>query len=193
MRPIVSKSTSASASNGGQLTLFDKKGKAQPPSLLEALAVTTSGMGLRFDLSALQEPSTRLGRKFCKLKESEEVLGLDFITSPLKQTVVAVASIKGRALLCKAEEVAQLAGPGRGVIVMKLDPKDTMVGFKLLCAKDDRLMLIKEGGGPLSVTLRKYQVVGRGGKGHALFKRGRLSGMEPDELNIPVFQSESPA
>ena len=76
---------------------------------------------------------------------------------------------------------------------MKLDAKDAVVGFKLLCAKDDRLVLVKEGGGTLPVTLRKYQVVGRGGKGHALFKRGRLSGIEPVELYIPVFQTESPS
>jgi DNA gyrase subunit A len=189
MRPRLGKPTSTS--NGGQLALFDKKGSQT--SSLEALAVTTSGMGLRFDLGFLQEPSTRLGRKFCKLKEGEEVLGLEIITGPLKQTVVAVASIKGRSLLCKAEEVAQLAGPGRGVIVMKLDAKDAVVGFKLLCAKDDRLVLVKEGGGTLPVTLRKYQVVGRGGKGHALFKRGRLSGIEPVELYIPVFQMEPPS
>jgi DNA gyrase subunit A len=191
MRLSAGKPISPSTSNGGQLALFDKKGKPQTSSL-EALAVTTSGMGFRFDLSFLQEPSTRLGRKFCKLKEGEEVLGLEIITGPLKQTVVAVASLKGRALLCKAEEVAQLAGPGRGVIVMKLDSKDTVVGYKLLCTKDDRLVLLKEGVGTLPVTLRKYQVVGRGGKGHALFKRGRLKGMAPTELSIPVFQIESP-
>ncbi len=185
--------STASSSNGGQLALFDKKGRSQAPSSLEALAVTTSGMGLRFDLSGFQEPSTRLGRKFCKLKEGEEVLGLDIITGPLKQTVVAVASTKGRALLCKAEEVAQLAGPGRGVIVIKLDPKDVAVGFKLLRSHDDRLVLMKEGSGTLPVTLRKYQVVGRGGKGHALIKRGRFTGMEPAELTIPVFQTESPS
>lgn len=193
MLPGTGKTTSASSSKGGQLALFNQKGKPHILSSLEAIAVTTSGMGLRFDLSSFQEPSTRLGRKFCKLKDGEEVVALETITSPLKQTVVAVASIKGRALLCKAEDVAQLAGPGRGVIVLKLDPKDSLIGFTLLCAKDDRLVLLKEGGGILPVTLRKYQVVGRGGKGHALFKRGRLSGMKPIELNIPVFQTESPS
>ncbi len=185
------KITSASSSKGGQLVLFNQKGKPHGPSSLEAVAVTTSGMGLRFDLGSFQEPSTRLGRKFCKLKEGEEVVALEIITGPLKQTVVAVASAKGRALLCKAEEVAQLAGPGRGVIVLKLDPKDTIVGFKLLCSKDDRLVLLKEDGGSLHVSLRKYQVVGRGGKGHALFKRGRLKGMASAELEIPAFQMES--
>ncbi len=190
MLPATGKTPSGGTSKGSQLALFNKKGKPQSPLSLEAIAVTTSGMGLRVSLSSFQEPSTRLGRKFCKLKEGEEVVALEVITGPLKQTVVAVASTKGRALLCKAEDVAQLAGPGRGVIVVKLDPKDTLIGFKLLYAKDDRLVLLKEAGGPLTVTLRKYQVVGRGGKGHALFKRGRLSGMEPAELNIPVFQVE---
>jgi DNA gyrase subunit A len=191
MLPDTGKTTSASSSKGGQLALFNQKGKPHAPSSLEAVAVTTSGLGLRFDLGSFQEPSTRLGRKFCKLKEGEEVVALEVITSPLKQTILAVASIKGRALLCKAEEVVQLAGPGRGVIVVKLDPKDTLVGFALLCSKDDRLVLLKEGGGTIPVTLRKYQVVGRGGKGHALFKRGRLKGMAPAELSIPVFQTES--
>ena len=183
-------SFSSPKSNGGQLALFDKKGHPQTTASLEAIAVTTSGMGLRIALSSFQDPSTRLGRKFCKLKDGEEVVSLEVITGPLKQTMVAVASTKGRALLCKAEDVAQLAGPGRGVIVMKLDPKDTLVGFKLLYSKEDRLVLLKEGGGTLPITLRKYQVVGRGGKGHALIKRGRLSGMEPAALNIPVFQTE---
>ena len=182
--------STSSSSNGGQLALFNKKGKTQTPSSLEALAVTTSGMGLRFALSTLREPSTRLGRKFCKLKEGEEVLGLEVITHPLNQTVVAVASNKGRALLCKAEEVAQLAGPGRGVIVMKLEPKDTIVGYTLLFSKNDQLVVVKDGGSTLPVSLRKYQVVGRGGKGHALVKRGRLTGMEVAELTIPVFQTE---
>ncbi len=190
MLPYLGNTSSSPKSNGGQLALFDRKDHPHTAASLEAIAVTTSGMGLRMALSSFQEPSTRLGRKFCKLKDGEEVVGLEVITGPLKQTVVAVASSKGRALLCKAEDVAQLAGPGRGVIVMKLDPKDTLVGFKLLYSKEDRLVLLKEGGGTLPMTLRKYQVVGRGGKGHALIKRGRLSGMEPAALNIPVFQTE---
>jgi len=193
MRHSTGNPPSASNSKNAQLALFNPKGKPLTPSSLEAIAVTTSGMGLRFDLGSFQEPSTRLGRKFCKLKDGEEVVALEVITSPLKQTVVAVASAKGRALLCPAEEVAQLAGPGRGVIVLKVEPKDTVVGFTLLCSKDDRLTLRKEDGGTLHVSLRKYQVVGRGGKGHALFKRGRLTGMEPVELRIPIFQLESPS
>ena len=77
MLPSSGKTTSTVPSNGGQLALFDHKGKPQTSSSLEALAVTTSGMGLRFALNVFQTPSTRLGRKFCKLKEGEEVLSLE--------------------------------------------------------------------------------------------------------------------
>ncbi len=152
--------------------------------------MTSSGMGIRFELDPFQEPSTRLGRKFCKLKEGEEVVGVSQVSAPLQKTVVAVVSARGRALLCQAEEVAQLAGPGRGVIVLKLDQNDTVVGFKLLSSKEEELVLAKEDGGTLSVSLRKYQVVGRGGKGHPLLRRGRLTSMIPTELTVPIFQSE---
>ncbi|MDR4494660.1 MAG: DNA topoisomerase (ATP-hydrolyzing) [Nitrospirales bacterium] len=176
-----------------QLALFDQKGKPNAVPQLEALAVTSSGMGLRFDLSPDQEPSTRLGRKYCRLKDGEDVTGIGILTGPLKQTTVAVASAHGRALLCKAEDVTQLAGPGRGVMVLKLESSDKVIAFSLLCSKDDQLTLLKEDGGTLPLSTRKYQTVGRGGKGHPIIKRGRLTGMVPPELVVPVFQTEGSA
>ncbi len=176
---------------GPALPLFDHLSSSGSENLGEAIAVTSSGMGLRFALHTFREPSTRLGRKFCKLKEGEEVIGVQQISSPLNKTAVAVASNRGRALVCRAEEVAQLAGPGRGVIVLKTDPKDAVIGFSLLFSKDDQLLLLKENGGTLPVTLRRYQVVGRGGKGHQLIKRGRVSGMAPPDLTIPSLQTEN--
>ena len=101
-----------------------------------------------------------------------------------------MASTKGRALLVSSRRHRTISWTrARGDRLKIRSQGHRVIGFKLLSSKDDRLVLLKEGGGPLSVTLRKYQVVGRGGKGHALFKRGRLSGMEPAELNIPVFQA----
>ncbi|MCA9452527.1 MAG: hypothetical protein KC584_07850, partial [Nitrospira sp.] len=121
-------------SKGRNLPLFDSTPSG---SYGEAVAMTSSGMGIRFELDPFQEPSTRLGRKFCKLKEGEEVVGVSQVTAPLEKTIVAVVSARGRALLCQAEEVAQLAGPGRGVIVLKLDQDDTVVGFRLLSSKEE--------------------------------------------------------
>jgi DNA gyrase subunit A len=175
------------ASGKGNLPLFDTNGSEARG---EAIAVTSAGMGVRFELAPFQEPSTRLGRKFCKLKEGEEIVGVNRVTAPLEKAVVAVVSARGRAILCPAEEIAQLAGPGRGVIVLKLDGQDTVVGFTVLSSKNEELMLMKDDGGTVSVSLRKYQVVGRGGKGHPLIKRGRLTGMMPAELTVPIFQND---
>jgi DNA gyrase subunit A len=187
-RVLSTDQSSLAPSKGRALPLFD----ALPPGAWgEAVAITSSGMGVRFELGAFQDPSTRLGRKFCKLKEGEEVVGVSHVTAPLKKTVVAVVSARGRALLCRAEEVAQLARPGRGVIILKLDHHDTVIGCTLLSSKEEELVLLKEDGGTLPVSLRKYQVVGRGGKGHPLFKRGRLTGMVPAEVTVPIFQAEA--
>ncbi len=190
---LSSTQTGSSSTNGGQTVLFNPDLRSGSEPSMDALGVTTSGMGFRFDLSHFQEPSTRLGRKFCKLKEGEEVAGVGIMTTTLKQTVVAVASARGRALLCPAEDIPQLAGPGRGVTVLKLDAGDTIVAFALFASKHDTLTLLKEDGGTLSLSMGKYQIVGRGGKGHALMKRGRVTGMVPPELTIPIFQTESPA
>ena len=55
-------------------------------------------MGVRFELGTFQEPSTRLGRKYCKLKDGEEVIGVCHVTAPLKKTVVAVVSAQRTSL-----------------------------------------------------------------------------------------------
>ena len=89
--------------------------------------------------------------------------------------------------------MAQLAGPGRGVMIMKLETNDTIVASAVLTSKDDEITLLKEDGGSVPLSTRKYQVVGRGGKGHPLIKRGRLTGIAPHELTIPVLQTEGTA
>ena len=52
-------------------------------------------------------------------------------------------------------------------------------------------MVLKQDGGPLTITARKYQPVSRGGKGHALFKRGTLKGAESLPVELPVLDTEN--
>ncbi|MFT3921229.1 MAG: DNA topoisomerase IV subunit A [Myxococcales bacterium] len=147
-----------------------------------ALAVTRQGQCLRFSLRAHREPSTRTGRKYARLGEGDEVIHLDVAG---KGDFVAAASVEGYALICKAEEVAILAGAGKGVMLMKLDEGDELVGAKVLHAKSEQLNLVNEKGTEYDVTLRKYNAVSRGGKGHQLLKRGKLASKIPDEPVIP--------
>ncbi|RMH05589.1 MAG: DNA topoisomerase 4 subunit A [Nitrospirae bacterium] len=174
------------SASSSSLPLFDQMtDKSRESSEEIALAITTSGLGLRFQLSSLKEPSTRLGRKFMKVREGEEVLGVERC-SP-EALAVAVVTVQGRLLLCDPREIALLSGPGRGVTVIKLDPHDRVLAFRILRTRDEPFVLLKEDGGKIVVSLHKYQLAGRGGKGHPLFKRGSLQGVEHPSLEVPVF------
>ena len=175
------------------LPLFDgaPTGPNDPVSLGQVIGMSSTGMGVRFDLASFKEPSTRLGRKFMKVREGEEVVTIEALSRTSKAPILAVVSQKGRVLLCKAEEVGVLSGPGRGVIVMKLDPADRLLAARLLYQKDDQLVALKQEGAKLPITIRKYQLVGRGGKGHALFKRGSLKGVQTPPVELPVLDHEN--
>jgi DNA gyrase subunit A len=103
---------------------------------------------------------------------------------------LACASKKGRALICDAEEVALLAGPGKGVRLIKLDDDDEVLGARVLVASGDALVVEKESGTEFSITARKYQAVSRGGKGHAMFQRGTLSRVVLEVPTVPSLSGE---
>ncbi|GJL64530.1 MAG: DNA topoisomerase (ATP-hydrolyzing) [Nitrospirales bacterium] len=172
------------------LPLFEQVAQDVSVTIGQAMAVSSTGMGVRFELSTFQELSTRLGRKFMKVKDTEEVVGLGFLEGFLNTSTVAVATQRGRLLLCPAEEVSLLSGPGRGVMVIKLDQQDHVVAFSLLKDKHDQVLLLKQDGSKLPVSTKKYQSVSRGGKGHPLFRRGSLSGAEVPEAILPEFPTE---
>jgi hypothetical protein len=73
------------------------------------------------------------------------------------------------------------------VALMKLDDDDALVGAKVLRSKDDKVTFENEKGTTFEVGLRKYSVVSRAGKGHALFKRGRLTAKVYEEPTVPVL------
>ena len=175
------------------LPLFDGSPAegADSLSLGQGIAVSSAGMGVRFDLAPFKEPSTRLGRKFMKLRTHEEVVSVETLDSSAATPILAVASQRGRVLLCNAEEVGVLSGPGRGVTVIKLDPTDRVLAVRILSRKQDQLIVLKQEGSTFTISTRKYQPVTRGGKGHVLFKRGTLKGAEALPVELPVLDSEN--
>ncbi len=143
-----------------------------PPKGAGALAATRKGFVFRFDLDAFREPTTRAGRRFGRPPEGDEIL---FVGVVSKKDVVAMASEQGRAILFAADEVPVLAGPGKGVIGLKLSPGDRVVGAALFGADEARatLTLVNSKGTEHTVT-KRYDVVSRGGRGFHLIKRDRL-------------------
>ena len=83
-------------------------------------------------------------------------------------------------MLCPVEEVNVLSGPGRGVILIKIDEKkDRLLGF--IASRGDRDLMVVETsrGAEQTVSTAKYDVTSRGGKGRELLQRGSFTRIVP--------------
>ena len=140
---------------------------------MHAVAVTSDGYSLRFSLEPFVEPSTRAGRRYARAAEGAEVVGVAPLTG---DEIVIAATREARALLCKADEVNFLSGPGRGVILIKLaDEDDRVLGFIASTGDRDLLTVETTRGAEQTISTAKYEVTGRGGKGRELLQRGQFT------------------
>jgi DNA gyrase subunit A len=149
-----------------------------------ALAVASSGYGVRFGLLPFAEPSTRAGRRFARVKQGEEITEVVLVTG---DEVLITASQAGRALLCKTGEINFLGGPGRGVKVLKLAKDDRVIGFAVSRAPNDGLVVIRDNGSEIAIRPRSYKVASRAGKGFEVIKRGRLMKVQRPPAVLPEF------
>jgi len=86
------------------------------------LIASAGGMGLfcRPDLSE----TTRSGRRFARVKEGDEIA----VAVPAEGDTITAATGDGKLLSFPAEELPELAGAGSGVILMRLDKGDRLIG-----------------------------------------------------------------
>jgi len=160
-----------------------------PP--VHAVAVTSDGYSLRFSLEPFVEPSTRSGRRFARPADGAEVVGVQVITGD--ETIIA-ATHEARAILCRVDEINFLSGPGKGVILIKLqNEEDGVLGF--LASKGDRDLLRVETsrGSEQTISTAKYEVTGRGGKGRELLQRGQFVRVIPGDVETPPPLGGSPS
>jgi DNA gyrase subunit A len=146
-----------------------KDGEAAP---VHAVAVTSDGYALRFNLEPLVEPSTRTGRRYARPAVESEVVGVAKVSG--KEVLIA-ATAEARGLLCRVNEVNYLAGPGRGVILIKLGNEDRVLGFIASSGDRDLLTVETSRGAEQTISTAKYEVTGRGGKGRELLQRGQFT------------------
>jgi len=148
-----------------------KKEGAEPK--VQAVAVTSDGYSLRFSMEPFVEPSTRAGRRFARTAEGAEVVGVGRLTGG---EILIAATREARGLLARADEVNFLSGPGRGVILIKLDSKaDRVLGFVASSGDRDLLTVETSRGAEQTISTAKYEVTGRGGKGRELLQRGQFT------------------
>ena len=143
------------------------------PAPIHALAASTDGYALRFNLDGFLEPSTRAGRRYARPSDGAEVVGVTIVKGT--ETVIA-ATAQARALLCKVDEINFLAGPGKGVILIKLsDDEDRVLGFMASVGDRDLMTVETTRGAEQTISTAKYEITGRGGRGRELLQRGQFT------------------
>ena len=135
------------------------------------VAVSARGFGLRFALATHTEVSTRAGRRYARPPQGDELIG---VQGAGDKDLLAVVSEKTNALVCKVEEVNELAGPGKGVTVIKIAPDDKVVAF--LCSADKKATLTLESakGRKLELSPGRYEITSRGGKGREMSRKDTI-------------------
>jgi DNA gyrase subunit A len=159
-----------------------KEGEAAP---VHAVAVSSDGYALRFNLDAFVEPSTRSGRRYARPSEGAEIVGVDRLSGG---EVLIAATAEARGILARADEVNFLSGPGKGVLLIKLGKDDRVIGFIASTGDRDLLTVETTRGGEQTISTAKYEVTGRGGKGRELLQRGGFSRViwPPPEAPAPL-------
>jgi len=141
-----------------------------PP--VHAIAVTSDGYALRFGLDGFVEPSTRSGRRYARPAQGAEVVAISKLTGG---EVLIAATAQARGMLCNADEVNYLSGPGKGVILIKLGDEDRVLGAIASTGDRDLLTVETSRGAEQTISTGKYEVTGRGGKGRELLQRGQFT------------------
>jgi DNA gyrase subunit A len=155
-----------------------------PP--VHAVAVTSDGYSLRFSLAGFVEPSTRAGRRYARVPEGAEVVAVAGITG---DEVIIAATKDARAMLCQAEDINFLSGPGRGVILIKVQDDDRVIGAIASTGDRDLMTVETSRGGEQTISTAKYEVTGRGGKGRELMQRGGFTRVISGDVALPVLPS----
>jgi DNA gyrase subunit A len=147
-----------------------KKEGAEAP--VHAVAVSSDGYALRFGLDGLVEPSTRSGRRYARPSKGAEIVTVARLAG---DEILIAATARARGLLCRADEVNYLSGPGKGVILIKLGEKDRILGAIASTGDRDLLTVETTRGAEQTISTGKYEVTGRGGKGRELLQRGQFT------------------
>jgi DNA gyrase subunit A len=152
----------AALGTDARFTPADKSHKDAPPSPYVMVA-TQRGQVLRIPLKPFREPSTKAGRRFCRLAPGDRVVHAELMED---QDTMFLITRHARLIHFSVTDVPVLSGPGRGVRGIKLVEKDDAVlGGQRLTRPSDALHVLNENDKTISFGQMKYSVTSRGGKG----------------------------
>ena len=145
-------------------------------------AASDNGFALRFCLATYAEPSTRSGRRYARPGTGNSIIGVEAIAGD--ETILAISK-NCRAMICSAEDVNYLSGPGKGVMLIKLAKGDVVLGFKASTGDRDLMNVETNRGAKKTISTAKYRVTSRGGKGTEVQKNGKIAKILIDPPSAP--------
>jgi DNA gyrase subunit A len=157
-------------------------GEAQPllPGMQKNAVLVATARGYGFQTEPDLGETTRAGRRVARVGEGDEIVSVE----PVLGTTVVVATRRGKMLRFGLDEVAELSGPGRGVILMRpgKEGDDRVVGA-LALPKDATFLAVTPEGTERRIALADVPASRRAGKGQKVVKRGGVAGLRrPDEV-----------
>ena len=99
------------------------------------------------------------------LKNDDSMIGF----APVTHNHVFLATEKGKAVVIATEQITQLTGSGKGVILMK-PGESRLAGFKLVNLKD-KVTLVFDSGKDKQITVKSVRLCNRGSQGVIVSKR----------------------
>jgi DNA gyrase subunit A len=172
-----------------RFTPADAAVEDQPAPAPYLFVATAHGQVMRLSLSLFRLPSTKNGRRYCRLAEGDKVVHVEIVND---EETLFLISKAARLIHFAVTEVPVLSGAGRGVRGLKLTEKDDIVlAAQRLARPSDALRVINENDKELSFGQMKYQVTSRGGKGVKTSQRTDIKSVirpEPTVVDWSQFE-----
>ncbi len=162
----------------------DPPGGESPEPYLQV--ATEFGQVISISFTSFRQPSTKSGRKYCRLANGDRVVFAQLIG---EHETMFLASKKARIIHFSLDDVPLLANPGRGVKGIKLEKNDQVIGAVLLGRPSDCLRVINTNGKQLTFGQAKYGVTSRGGKGHKTSQRTGFKEVLRPEITLVDWSS----
>jgi DNA gyrase subunit A len=166
-----------------RFTPADQDAKGDTPGGPYVIVATANGYVLRTPFAGYRTESTKAGRRYVKLEEGDKVVMARQVGD---ETGVMLASRGGHVIHFPIDQVNVLAGVGKGVIGIKLEPGDECIGGALVNDarryETNRIVVETESGKPQEFGPLAIKSHHRGGKGEKPGSRTKFARVVPPPI-----------
>jgi DNA gyrase subunit A len=145
------------------------------------LVVTAQGQTLRTPLAPFRTASTKVGRRYVRLNEGDQVVMVAVLGD---EESLFLAAASGHVLHFPIDQINILAGVGKGVMGIKLEEGDTCLGGALISSRFDVMVVETASGKTMEFRRGKYEVTSRAGKGFEAVKRTTFVRVVPPPIEL---------